>query len=142
MQICSKRTVRQKKESEKEFAVNFVNFGCHNNYFRPGPRLLYPAFSFNGHKSTRVSAFIRNIKEWWVKDNQTCMQNKWMAVNSIHNYLLVQMSLETAARFPGGLSKVGLRGLELYANDGGICCIVNTNVTEVEVHGGVVGCCR
>ena len=45
VQICSKRTVRQKKE----FAifVNFVNFGCHNNYFRPGPRLLYPAFSFN-----------------------------------------------------------------------------------------------
>ena len=27
----------------EEFAifVKFVNFGCHNNYFRPGPRLLY-----------------------------------------------------------------------------------------------------
>ena len=34
VQICSKRTVRQMEE----FAifVNFVNFGCHNNYFRPG----------------------------------------------------------------------------------------------------------
>ena len=33
----------------EEFAifVNFVNFGCHNNYFRPGPRLLYAACSLN-----------------------------------------------------------------------------------------------
>ena len=44
MQICSKRTVRQMEE----FAifVKFVNFGCHNNYFRPGPRLLYATCSF------------------------------------------------------------------------------------------------
>ena len=43
MQICSKRTVRQMEE----FAifVKFVNFGCHNNYFRPGPRLLYATCS-------------------------------------------------------------------------------------------------
>ena len=46
MQICSKRTVRQKKE----FAIfdNFVNFGCHNNYL---PRLLYPTFSFKQVRS-------------------------------------------------------------------------------------------
>ena len=32
----------------EEFAifVKFVNFGCHNNYFRPGPRLLYATCSF------------------------------------------------------------------------------------------------
>ena len=44
MQIYSKRTVRQMEE----FAifVKLVNFGCHNNYFRPGPRLLYATCSF------------------------------------------------------------------------------------------------
>ena len=42
MQICSKRTVRQMEE----FAI-FVNFEFHNNYFRPGPRLLYAKCSFN-----------------------------------------------------------------------------------------------
>ena len=33
----------------EEFAifVNFVNFEFHNNYFRPGPRLLYAKCSFN-----------------------------------------------------------------------------------------------
>ena len=44
----------------EEFAifVKFVNFGCHNNYFRPGPRLLYARCSFKkstitNHISTR-----------------------------------------------------------------------------------------
>ena len=31
----------------EEFAI-FVNFERHNNYFRPGPRLLYAEYYFKG----------------------------------------------------------------------------------------------
>ena len=41
VQVCSKRTVRQ----NEQFAI-FVNFEHHENYFRPGPRLLYATCSF------------------------------------------------------------------------------------------------
>ena len=52
VQICSKRTVRQMEV----FAifVKFVNFGCHNNYFRPGPRLLYARCSFKSSKGGQI----------------------------------------------------------------------------------------
>ena len=35
----------------EEFAI-FVNFECHNNYFRPGPRLLYAKCSFKGGRTS------------------------------------------------------------------------------------------
>ena len=49
MQKCSKRTVRQMEELA--IFVNFVIFERFNNYFRPGPRLLYAACSFKGYPS-------------------------------------------------------------------------------------------